>query len=145
MICTTAVSNPSNFTNTVQAALKSQETWSHSALTSSGDVLAAMESGSEDVLGAVEEDQRGRKLPRLSPARHGQGGNLEPEACARAPGCCRARRRCFTARWVEEGMPHAGAFRPKACLGFFATLREKRSLCRRLCSTAAPPRVPVML
>jgi hypothetical protein len=51
-------------------------------------VLAGVESDSEDVLGlgAVEEDQRGRKLPRLSPARHGLGGDLEPEACARAPG-----------------------------------------------------------
>jgi hypothetical protein len=78
-----------------------------------------VESGSEDVLGAVEEDQRGRKLPGLSPPRHGQGGDLEHQACARALGCCRARSRSVAetttnprpgtdTEWRREGVvrPH---------------------------------------
>lgn len=104
--CSLKLSNLVNSTFTVQIALESQERWSHGALTGGGDVPAAVESGGEDVLGAVEEEQRGRKLPRLSPCRHRQSRDLEPEAFARALGGSTSSRRCFAERCVEEEMPH---------------------------------------
>lgn len=68
----------------------------------------AVEGGGEDVLGAVEEDQGGRELPRLRPRRHGQSGDLEAGACAVGEGLGSGGR-CL-ARCREEEMPHAEAF-----------------------------------
>jgi hypothetical protein len=67
-----------------------------------------VEGGGEDVLGAVEEDQCGRELPRLRPRRHGESGDLGTGACAVAQGLGSGGR-CL-ARCREEEKPHAEAF-----------------------------------
>lgn len=78
------------------------------SLTGGGDVAVTVESGGEDVLGAVEEDEGGRELPRLCPRRHGQSEDLGTGACAWAQGLG-GERRCLP-RCREEEMPHGEAF-----------------------------------
>ena len=66
------------------------------SLTCGGDVAAAVEGRGEDVLGAVEDDQRGREQPRLRPRRHGHRRDLGTGDRSRAPrsrGGWRRRRR----------------------------------------------------
>lgn len=70
----------------------------------------AVEEGGQDVLGAVEEDQGGRKLPRLCPRRHGQSGDLETGASAGARDLGSGKRCLALVRCRAEEMPHAEAF-----------------------------------